>query len=333
MEVFLAIVLCCSRNHRGDSMEVLPALLGIAGVTGIMALLAPPSSLPTETDYKKALDKLKESPEDADANTVVGKYLAFVQGRYEDAMIYLAKSGDKTLRTLAEHERAPLYADTAPQKVGMADEWVVAAKSFKPLYRIFYDRAAFWYAGAWDELKGQPLWGEKLRDRMQKIYLLNPAAVAPKQIACPSGWKCPIAETKAGRSNATARAGQFALAITGWKSPLPAYGAVEQYVDVKPGKYKISGWVISDGTDADDSFLINIQNANGTNLVLHPMVFSPDKPWWRRIETEVTVPDKGVRMGLAVVVGSKQGMIYVDEISIKGHDGKELLKNGSFEDK
>lgn len=333
MEVFLAIVLCCPWNRGRNSMEILPALLGIAGVTGLMALLAPPSSLPSETDYKKALDKLATTPEDQDANTVVGKYLAFVLGRYDDAMVYLAKSGDKTLRTLAEHERAPLYADTAPQKVGMGDEWVTAAKSFKPLYKIFYDRAAFWYAGAWDELKGQPLWGEKLRERLQKIYLLNSAAAAPKQIACPSGWKCPIAETKAGRSNATARSGQFSLAITGWKSPLPAYGAVEQYVDVKPGKYKVSGWVISDGTDADDSFLVNVQNANGTNLQLIPVVFNPDKPWWRRLEAEVTVPAQGVRMGLAVVVGSKQGMIYVDDISIKGSDGKELAKNGSFEEK
>lgn len=310
-------------------MEALYALLGLAGVA---ALLTPSSAVPTEAEYKKALEKLQTTPEDADANTVVGKYLAFVLGKYDDAMVYFTKSTDKTLRTLAEHERAPLYADTSVQKVGMGDEWVAAAKSFKPLYRAFYDRAAFWYAAAWVDLKDQPLWGAKLRERLQKLYTINPA-VPPKQLACPTGWKCPIAETKAARSNATYRNGQFSFAITGWKSPLPAYGAVEQYVDVKPGKYKISGWVVSDGTDADDSFLVAVQNANGTNVVLHPMVFSPDKPWWRRIESEVTVPANGTRLGLAVVVGSKQGMIYVDDLSVKGADGKELLKNASFEDK
>lgn len=313
-------------------MEV---LLALAGIAGIAVLLSPPSSVPSEADYKKALDKLSTTPEDPDANTVVGKYLAFALGRYDDAMPYLAKSADKTLRTLAEHERAPLYADTAVKKVGMGDEWVAAAKSFKPLYRTFYDRAAEkWYGEAWTELKGQPLWGDKLRERFQKIYLVNAAAAAaPKRLLCPSGWKCPIAETKAEHSQAAARSGQYSLAITCWKSPLPAYGAVEQYVDVKPGTYKISGWVISDGTDADDSFLVNIQNANGTNLVLHPMVFSPDKPWWRRIEAELTVPAGGVRMGIAIVIGSKQGMIYADDLSIAGTDGKNLLKNPSFEDR
>lgn len=330
MRIFLAVVLCSSQVRGRDPMEV---LLALAGIAGLAALLTPPSSLPTEADYNKALDKLKGTPEDPDANTVVGKYLAFVQGKFDDAMVYLAKSGDKTLRTLAEHERAPLYADTAIKKVGMGDEWVSAAKSFKPIYRSFYDRAVFWYAGAWDELKDQPLWGEKLHDRLQKLYTTVPGVPAPRQLACPSGWKCPIAETKAARSNAAARNGQYSFAITGWKSPLPAYGAVEQYVDVKPGKYKISGWMITDGTDADDSFLVNIQNANGTNLLLHPMVFTKDKPWWRRNEAELTVPADGVRMGIAVVIGAKQGMIYVDDLSISGADGKNLLKNASFEDK
>lgn len=330
MRIFLSVMLSLSPGREGNSMNL---LVPLAGIAGIAALLSPPSSVPSEADYKKALEKLQAAPEDQDANTVVGKYLAFVLGKYEDAMVYLAKSGDKTLRTLAEHERAPLYADTPPQKVGMGDEWVAAAKSFKPLYRIFYDRAAFWYAAAWDDLKNQPLWGEKLRDRLQKIYTLNQGVAPPKQLACPSGWKCPIAETKAARSNAAARNGQFSFAITGWKSPLPAYGAVEQYVDVKPGKYKISGWVITDGTDADDSFLIAIQNANGTNLVLHPIILASDKPWWRHVDAELTVPAGGVRMGLAVVIGAKQGMIYVDDLTIAGPDGKNLLKNQSFEDR
>jgi hypothetical protein len=308
-------------------------ILAAAGIVGLAAFLSQAKSLPSEADFKKAQEKLVTTPEDQDANTIVGKYLAFVLGKYDDAMIYLAKSGDKTLRTLAEHERAPLYADTAVKKVGMGDEWVVAAKSFKPLVRIFYDRAATWYGDAWAELKTQPLWGDKLRERLQKIYTVTPGLAAPKNLTCPTGWKCPIADTKAGRSQTAARSGQYSFAITGWKSPLPAYGALEQAVDVKPGTYKISGWAITDGTDADDSFLVNIQNANGTNLVLHPIILAFDKPWWRRVEAELVVPPGGVHMGISVVVGAKQGMIYVDDLSIKGPDGKELLKNGSFEDR
>lgn len=330
MRIFLVLVLCSSQVYGRDSMEV---LLALGGIAAIAALLSPPSQVPSEADYKKALDKLSTTPGDPDANTVVGKYLAFALGKYDDAMAYLERSGDKTLRTLAEHERAPLYADTAIKKVGMGDEWVAAARSFKPLFRTFYDRASFWYAAAWPDLKTQPLWGDKLRQQLQKIYLVNPTVGAPKNLACPSGWKCPIADTKAGRSQAAPRSGQYSFAITGWKSPLPAYGAVEQAVDVKPGAYKISGWAVTDGTDADDSFLVNVQNANGTNLILHPIILTSDRPWWRYVEADLVVPQGGVRMGISVVVGSKQGMIYVDDLSIKGPDGKELLKNGSFEDK
>lgn len=330
MRIFLALVLCSSQVYGRDSMEV---LLALGGIAALAALLSPPSSVPSEADYKKALDKLSTTPGDPDANTVVGKYLAFALGKYDDAMVYLERSGDKTLRTLAEHERAPLYADTPIKKVGMGDEWVAGARAFKPLYRAFYDRASKWYAEAWPDLKNQPLWGDKLRLQLQKIYLVNPTVGAPKNLACPSGWKCPIAETKAGRSQAAPRSGQYSFAITGWKSPLPAYGAVEQAVDVKPGTYKISGWAVTDGTDADDSFLINVQNANGTNLILHPIILTSDKPWWRYVEADLVVPQGGVRMGISVVIGSKQGMIYVDDLSIKGADGKELLKNGSFEDK
>lgn len=311
-------------------MEV---LLALGGIAALAALLSPPSAVPSEADYKKALEKLQTTPEDPDANTVVGKYLAFALGKYDEAMVHLAKSGDKTLRTLAEHERAPLYADTAVKKVGLGDEWVAAARSYKPIYRAFYDRASVWYGDAWTDLKTQPVWGDKLRQQLQKLYLVNPGTAAPKNLACPSGWKCPIADTKAGRSQAAPRSGQYSFAITGWKSPLPAYGAVEQAVDVKPGTYKISGWAVTDGTDADDSFLVNIQNANGTNLILHPIILMPDKPWWRRVEAELVVPPTGVRMGISVVIGSKQGMIYVDDLSIKGSDGKELLKNPGFEDK
>lgn len=332
MNILAAFMVFCIQFPGGTSMDLMMAFGGIAGVA---YLLAPGAPLPSENDYKKALEKIQAVPADPDANTIAGKYLCFVMGDYDLGMNYLQRSGDRTLRTLAEHERAPLYTDTGPKKIGMADEWVNAARSYKPLYKIFYDRAAYWYGQSWEEMKNQPLWGDKLRERLRRLYTVNPAAAAapPKRLVCPTGWKCPIAETKADRSQAAIRNGLYSLAITGWKSPLPAYGAAEQSVAVMPGVYKVSGWVISDGTDADDSFLVNVQNAAGTNLVLKPIIITPDRPWWRKIEADVTVPANGVRMGISIVVGSKQGMIYVDDVSIKGPDGKELLRNGGFEER
>lgn len=311
-------------------MELL--LLGLAGLGGL-ALLLQQKPLPSKEDAEKAFAVLDKDPTDPDANTVFGKYRAFVIGDYEGAMPYLVHSKDTTLKALAEHELNDSYTKSAPQKVGMGDEWVTAAKKFPALGKIFYDRAVQWYGLAWPDLKKEPLWGDKLRERLRKLYLINPNAALPKNLTCPSGWKCPIADTKAARFQGAARSGQSSFAIVGWKSPLPAYGATEQAIDVKPGTYKVSGWVVADGTDQTDSFLVNVQNANGTNLILRPVLIMPDLPWWRRVETEIEVPKDGIRMGISVVVGSKQGMIYVDDVSIKGPDGKELLKNGSFEDR
>ncbi len=330
MAIVLALVVFWSGTLVGETMDL---LMGLGGMAGAAFLLAPAPALPSETDYKKALDKLQTTPDDPDANTVVGKYLAFVQGDYEQGMTYLVKSGDKTLRTLAEHERAPLYADTGPKKVGMADEWVNAAKSNRPLFRIFYDRAAYWLGQAWPEMKEQPLWGDKIRERLQKIYTVVPGQAAPTKLALPAPWKSPYADTKGARTAAAFRSGASSFQISGWKSPLPAYTALGQNVDVKPGTYKFSAWVITDGTDDDDGFLIAVQNAAGKNLILKPLIVPKDQPWWRKFSMDIEVPADGSRISLAYNVGSKQGQTFLDDWSLKGPDGKELLKNGSFEDK
>ncbi len=330
MAIALSLVVFCSGTLLGETMDL---LMGLGGVAGAAFLLAPAPALPSEADYKKALEKLQTTPDDPDANTVVGKYLAFVQGDYEKGMTYLTKSGDKTLRTLAEHERAPLYADTGPKKVGMADEWVNAAKSNRPLFRIFYDRAAYWLGQAWPEMKEQPLWGDKIRERLQKIYTVVPGQAAPTKLALPAPWKSPYADTKGARTSAAFRSGASSFQISSWKSPLPAYTAFGQTIDVKPGPYKVSAWVITDGTDQDEGFLIAVQNAAGNNIILKPIPVIKDEPWWKKVSTDIDVPATGVRIVLALNIGSKAGTIYIDDVSIKGSDGKELLKNGSFEDR
>lgn len=310
-------------------MEILVALAGIAGT----ALFLQSKPLPSAEDYRKAKDKLSTEPGDPDANTTAGKYLAFALGDYESAMPFLLRSGNQTLRILAEHETAPLYADTAVQKVGMGDEWVAAARSFKPLFRIFYDRAAHFYSAAYQDLKTQPVWGDKVRERLQNIYLTNPAAGAPKNLSCPSGWKCPIQETKAGRFQGAFRGGNSSFAVVGWKSPLPAYEAIGQVIDIKPGTFKVSAWVVTDGTNADDQLLVAVQNANGNNVILKPVGIPMDQPWWKKVSFEVEAPAGAVRMALALNISSKQGLVILDDVSIKGSDGRELLKNGGFEDR
>src|SRR6267142_2580604 len=94
-----------------QSMELL--LLGLAGLGGL-ALLLQQKPLPTKEDAEKAFAVLGKDPTDPDANTVFGKYKAFVIGDYDGAMPYLVHSKDITLKTLAEHELDSNYTQSAP---------------------------------------------------------------------------------------------------------------------------------------------------------------------------------------------------------------------------
>ncbi|MCI0528775.1 MAG: hypothetical protein L0Y56_15155, partial [Nitrospira sp.] len=82
-------------------MELL--LLGLGGL-GVFALLLQQRPLPSQDDVLKALDILDKDASDPNANTVAGKYKAFVLGDYDAGMPFLVKSNDRTLKTLAEHE-------------------------------------------------------------------------------------------------------------------------------------------------------------------------------------------------------------------------------------
>lgn len=311
--------------QRGKPME---ALLVLAGLAGVAALLLPGQPLPSETDYTKAQAKLKETPEDPDANTVVGKYLAFVLGNYDEAMPYLSKSTDKTLKTLADHERAPLYTDNAPKKIGMGDEWVAAAKEFKALNRIFYDRASQWYALAWPDL--DPVWKEKTRIQGMKLAAARPPGGARKGL--PTGWNADqtIAGMKPPVLDGTiSHTGSYSIKM------MPSDEKVQNTFSqlksdvlvIPPGKQiEYSAMVMSNGTEnANDRLVFYFVDKNSGS------VFIPlDMPLWNRVGGKMAIPDGATRAMIGVIQSSKKGNIWVDDISVKV-DGKELLKNSSFE--
>lgn len=314
-----------SQVHEREPMEVLIAL---AGIGGLAILLAPPSQVPSESDFKKAQEKLTTSPEDPDANLVVGKYMAFVAGDYDGAMAFLIKSQDKTLRQLAEHERAPLYIDTAPKKVGMGDEWVTAAKAFPALFRAFYDRASFFYSSAYPDL--DTLWKEKVRERGMKLAASRPAGGPRKNI--PAGWvgdplppgaKMPVLDGQ------IAHTGSYSVRMT------PADDKVKdswsqfksETIAIPPGReLEFSIYALSSGTEnAADRLVLYFVDRNSSSVYI-PL----DTPFWKRLSGKIAIPDGATRVVLGVIQNSKKGTIWVDDASIKV-DGKEVLKNGSFE--
>lgn len=243
-------------------MEILLALAGLAG----LALLLQSKPLPTDDDVLKALKVLEKTPDDPDANTVAGKYKAFVLGDYAEAMQYLAKSSDKTLKALAEHELDGLRTTTAEQKVGMGDEWVVAARKFPALSPIFHDRAAQWYSQAWPKLDGIPKL--KLREQAGKVSAARPQGVARK--ALPAGWTAdagPAITAPPSPDGTIAHTGSYSIKIPPTSDKVRNVASVIRtaLLPVTSRKVEASAYVRTDGTEngADVMFLLPFdQNGN-----------------------------------------------------------------------
>jgi len=77
---------------------------------------------------KPSMDKLKESPDDPDANLVVGRYECFVRGDWEKGLPLLAKSSDETLKSIVALD---LETTDAEQISKAADAWWTAADKEK----------------------------------------------------------------------------------------------------------------------------------------------------------------------------------------------------------
>lgn len=313
-------------------MEMLVAgIAAILGLTGVTLALQS-KALPSEADMKKAKDKLDQNPVDPDANTVVGKYLAFVQGDYSSAMPYLVHSADKTLKTLAEHELEPM--DTAPQKVGLGDEWIVASKSFPALSKIFFDRAGQLYASAWPSLDSA--WRERSREQGKKISAARPPGGVRRGL--PSGWQ---AETGLAGAKppmldgAIARSGSYSIKLVpGDEKIQNSVSALKSDLIPISGKtVEISAFIRSDGTEgAADRLFAYFFDQNGAGIGTIQSFAPVDTPFWTFVSAKADVPSTAVRLQVGVSMASKKGNIWVDDLSVK-MSGKEMLKNNSFEDR
>jgi hypothetical protein len=95
---------------------------------------------------RPALDKLKTTPDDAAANSTVGKYRCFVQNRWDDGLKYLTKGQDAALRTLAELDlKTPRTG--IPEDSKVADAWYEYAQSASAYEQWATQvRTRYWYA-------------------------------------------------------------------------------------------------------------------------------------------------------------------------------------------
>ncbi|MGL4424177.1 MAG: hypothetical protein ACRCZF_26210, partial [Gemmataceae bacterium] len=101
---------------------------------------------------RQAAQKLKTTPDDPAASTLVGRYRCFVQRRWDEGLKLLAVGNDAVLKKLAEQD---VNIDTDLTDLKRGDAWAEYATSLTDAERAaVLARSKYWYAKALSSLKG-----------------------------------------------------------------------------------------------------------------------------------------------------------------------------------
>jgi len=102
---------------------------------------------------QSAQEKLKSSPDDAEANLTLGKFYAFGKGDFERGLPYLAKGSDEGIAEAAKSELAK--PDKPEGQLALADTWwAMGEKEKEPMKGTLQNRAGEYYRLALPTLKG-----------------------------------------------------------------------------------------------------------------------------------------------------------------------------------
>ena len=135
------------------------------------------------SDAAKARETLRTSPEDPEANLVLGKYLAFVKQDWDGGLPRLALGSDAALKALAEQELA--NPDSLDAKVALANAWWdLGGKLKEGMDRLARLRAGYWYRIVLDELP-EGLQKAVVQKRLEEAAALE-AAAPPSRAAAKS---------------------------------------------------------------------------------------------------------------------------------------------------
>lgn len=319
-------------NQLGEFMRIArrPTFISAALALLVCSLEA---QEPKEPDsVKRARTKLASDAEDPDANLTVGKYLAFDRNDWENGLPLLGKGSDALLKPVVEKDLANPKDPKDQVKVGDGwTEWGAKRAAFRPPALL---RAMYWYQTAWPFLEGAD------KDSLRKVFY-KAAAPPPdyeklpkKRDGFPAGWEF------GGSMNsfpdlAFARTGRGSGKILPAPNlPTRQASMISMQYPIIPGKkYKASGWIYTDQTDADGAFDIGFWDVKGTLFGFDGGVrILMDTPCWRKLEKEGVAPDGAIRIQVRIWSQHNKGAVWVDDVSL-AVEGKEILKNGGFEDK
>lgn len=123
---------------------------------------------------RKALETLKENPDDAAANLAAGKFMCLVKGDWGKGLPLLVKGSDEGLKETASKDLADPKG-TAEQ-VAIADSWGGLAEKEQGLSKMsLEDRATYWYEKALPSLSG--LAKARIEKRLQELQRSRESAV------------------------------------------------------------------------------------------------------------------------------------------------------------
>lgn len=231
----------------------------------------------------------------------------------------LLQTYDEVVRKLSDD----LATAATPQvKVGVGDEYVRLLKKYPKKRQELIDAASDCYAAAWPDL--DPFWRMKTREHLAKLY----TPVAPgRALGLPDGWSGPVDTShRTALSTERVHSGGVAAKLTPGAKAKNARMLYTPTIKGAGKKVEFSVWVLSDGTDSS-SDEVRFYFDGGVTARKIPK----DLPVWTHLVFEVdTVNGAFERGNIEVVSFSKEGAIYVDDISIKV-DGREQLQGGGFE--
>jgi hypothetical protein len=117
-------------------------------------------------DVSAARVTLAKTPDDPEANQVVGKYLCFAKGDWDKGSPMLALGKDETLKLVAKQELEGAASSTEQAKLGDV-WWDLAEKQEGTTKKQVQARAGYWYQKALPGLSG--LMKDKVEKRLRDI--------------------------------------------------------------------------------------------------------------------------------------------------------------------
>ncbi len=130
--------------------------------------------------------KLQANPNDAESHTVLGRWLCFTQGDWQQGLPHLAQGTDAELKDLAARELNAATID-ASEQVALADGWWGVAETADPKVKgAILNHAADWYKQAEPQLTSTLLKvkvAKRLEELAQKIEAETPQSAKKPPLA------------------------------------------------------------------------------------------------------------------------------------------------------